>query len=69
MSTRTAKMCQSVKGVTDVFCQQKVGNCWVKAPRRAVASALADSEFVQCWLFRLPSASNPSAKGCLPLDY
>ncbi|MDR3198449.1 MAG: hypothetical protein LBU34_11330 [Planctomycetaceae bacterium] len=32
----------------------------------AVASALADSEFVQCWLFRLPIGSDLSAKRRLP---
>jgi hypothetical protein len=36
----------------------KVGNRWVKAPRRAIASALADKEFMSCWLFGLPTASD-----------
>ncbi|MDR3199386.1 MAG: hypothetical protein LBU34_16075 [Planctomycetaceae bacterium] len=33
----------------------------MKAPRRAVASASADSEFVQ-WLFRLPIGKQPWVK-------
>ncbi|MDR3197648.1 MAG: hypothetical protein LBU34_07225 [Planctomycetaceae bacterium] len=37
---------------------QKVGNRWVKALRRTIASALADWEFVQCWMFRLPRAES-----------
>jgi hypothetical protein len=38
---------------------QEVGNRWVKALRRRVALALADIEFVQCWLFRLPIGKRP----------
>ncbi|MDR3196947.1 MAG: hypothetical protein LBU34_03670 [Planctomycetaceae bacterium] len=63
MLTETAKVCKSVKGVTDGFCQQKVGNYWVKAPRRAVASASDDSEFVQCWMFQLPIGKQPFGEG------
>ncbi|MDR3199233.1 MAG: hypothetical protein LBU34_15305 [Planctomycetaceae bacterium] len=55
MATETTKVGKSVKGITDDFCQQKVGNRWVKAPRRAVASALADNEFMSCRLFWLPT--------------
>jgi hypothetical protein len=49
-------------GIPNPIQKQKVGNRWVKAPRRAIASALADREFVQCWVFRLPIGNRQWAK-------
>ncbi|MDR3197335.1 MAG: hypothetical protein LBU34_05645 [Planctomycetaceae bacterium] len=45
----------------------KVGNRWVKAPRRAIASALADKFLFLIWKSkgRQPLGESPSPKRCV----